>query len=309
VSLKETQALFREGKLSKPQYIEAMHRLHRGLFEYAEFIRGTDIAAIEITDGRVVMTARGSGVRVLVDPEDLRDIPVEILNFGAYEPRDSAMMLRLAAGARTIFDIGANIGWYTLAFAKAVPGAAIHAFEPLPPTFRHLQENLALNGAAGVTAHNFGLADRPGELVFYFDPAGSGSASAANITGGAAVREIRCPVETVDGFAARTGLAPDFVKCDVEGAELAVLQGATGTLRRARPVVFAEMLRKWAASFGYHPDRIIEHLAALGYRCFVTAGEGLAPFARMTEETEETNFFFLHGERHAAAIRELAGGR
>ena len=309
MSLKDTQALFREGKIGKSEYIERMHRIHRFLFDYAEFIRDTDIAGIEIADGRVVMTARSSGVRILCDREDQRNIPVEILNFGAYEPQDSAMMLRLAGPAVTIFDIGANIGWHTLAFARACPGAAIHSFEPLPPTYRYLRENVALNDAANVTTYNFGLSDRAGELVFYFDPAGTGSASSANITGSRAVREIRCPVETVDAFTSRTGLRPDFIKCDVEGAEWLVIQGATETIRRERPVLFAEMLRKWAATFGYHPNRIIEHLAGLGYGCFVTDGARLAAFGRMTDETPETNFFFLHGERHAAVIRELAGNR
>lgn len=307
MNLKEIQGLFRDGKIGKPEYIERMHGIHRILFDYAEFLRDTDIAGIEISDGAVVMTARSSGVKILCDREDQRNIPIEILNFGAYEPQDSAMMLRLAGPAGTIFDIGANIGWHSLAFARACPRAAIHSFEPLPPTYRYLAGNVARNGAANVTTHNFGFSDHAGELVFYFDPAGTGSASSANITGGTALRKITCAVDTVDAFTERTGLRPDFVKCDVEGAEWLVIQGATATIRRDRPVVFAEMLRKWAAIFGYHPNRIIEHMAGLGYGCFVTAGPGLAAFGRMTDETPETNFFFLHRERHAAVIREIVG--
>lgn len=307
MSLKDTQALFREGKIGKPEYIERMHRIHRTLFEYAEFIQDTEIAAIEIADGAVVMTARASGVKILCDPADQRNIPIEILNFGAYEPQDSAMMLRLARQARTIFDIGANIGWYSLAFARACPRASIHSFEPLPPTYRYLRENIARNRAENVTTYNFGFSDHAGDLVFHFDPAGTGSASSANITGGTALQQIACRVDTVDGFTVRSGLRPDFIKCDVEGAEWLVIQGATATIRRDRPVVFAEMLRKWAAVFGYHPNRIIEHMAGLGYGCFVTAGSRLAAFDRMSDETAETNFFFLHAERHADLVRDLAG--
>ena len=63
-----------------------MHRLHAGLFDYAEFIRDTDIARIEVTDGTVTMTSRRTGIKMLCDPHDMRMAPIEILNFGAYEP-------------------------------------------------------------------------------------------------------------------------------------------------------------------------------------------------------------------------------
>jgi hypothetical protein len=60
-----------------------------------------------------------------------------------------------------------------------------------------------------------------------------------------------------------------------------------------------EMLRKWAAGFGYHPNDIIDLFAGLGYKCFDST---LKPFGRMDEATTETNFFFLHPDTHAAHI-------
>ena len=47
---------YQAGSITKPHYIDEMHSVHRTLFDYAEFIRHTDIARIEITDGLVVMT-------------------------------------------------------------------------------------------------------------------------------------------------------------------------------------------------------------------------------------------------------------
>ena len=58
MSLFDLKAQFQAGALSKSAYIAAMHRLHEHLFEYAEFIRTTDIARIEITDGAVTLTTR-----------------------------------------------------------------------------------------------------------------------------------------------------------------------------------------------------------------------------------------------------------
>lgn len=64
------------------------------------------------------------------------------------------------------------------------------------------------------------------------------------------------------------------------------------------------MLRKWSARFDYHPNEIIELFAGLGYRCFVTEGGKLRKFAKMNDETKETNFF-LHEVAHAAQVGTL----
>jgi hypothetical protein len=58
-------------------------------------------------------------------------------------------------------------------------------------------------------------------------------------------------------FVAKNNAKVDFIKCDVEGAELFVYQGAKATLMQQKPIVFTEMLRKWAAKFDYHPNDII----------------------------------------------------
>lgn len=69
------------------------------------------------------------------------------------------------------------------------------------------------------------------------------------------------------------------------------------------------MLRKWAQHFGYSPNDIIDWFAALGYGCFTVHGPRLTPLGRMDDETAETNFFFLHAEKHAPRIAELVGSR
>ena len=90
----------------------------------------------------------------------------------------------------------------------------------------------------------------------------------------------------------------DFIKIDVEGAELFVIEGGSDTIRRSKPIIFTEMLRKHAATFNYHPNDIIDLLAAENYRCFYSRKGELIEFFRMNERTEEKNFFFLHKENH-----------
>ena len=67
-----------------------------------------------------------------------------------------------------IFDVGANIGLFSIYVARTVPGARIHAFEPIPELFDTLTRNLA-DHAPQAHAHNVGLAARAGEAIFAFD--------------------------------------------------------------------------------------------------------------------------------------------
>jgi len=305
MNLAEAKHAHLTGALEKQGYISEMHRLHSRLFEYPAFLPGTDVTRIEITGAGVVMTFKQAGLRMLCDPQDKRVAPIETLNFGHYEKRELDLALKMICPGATVCDIGANVGWYSLNIARLVAGARIFAFEPLPATFEHLCTNIRLNEIDNVDAHNVGLSDKPGELVFYFCKDSSGSASAANIGERADAQQFACPVTTLDEFAHSRGLEIDFVKCDVEGAELMVFRGATKCLKAQRPVVMAEMLRKWCRKFNYHPNDIIDLFHGLGYGCFIARDEGLIPFERMDESATDTNFFFLHLKKHAGLIADL----
>jgi FkbM family methyltransferase len=305
MKLDEIRAQFLAGALAKPDYIDRMHEQHAALFGYAAYLAKTDIAAIEISDGQVVMRSRTDGVRIACDPDDKRIAPIEILNFLDYEKTDSEMIFRLVKDGDSILDIGANIGWYSISLAKRYPGCRIQAFEPIPKTFAYLQRNIALNGVGNITVNNHGFSNKADTLTFFYYPTGSGNASSAKLADVAGVEEIRCKVLPLDDYMQGQAGGVDFIKCDVEGAELLVFQGATGTLARHQPIVFSEMLRKWSAKFGYHPNDIIALFKGLGYRCFAAHGARLAEVDTITEDTVETNFFFLHGGKHAAAIQSL----
>lgn len=297
MTLKTVLNSFESGDLTKPEYIDRMFEIHRSLFDYSRRLPDTDIASIEIRDGSVVITSRSTGVRISCNEDDKRLAPIEILNFGHYEREESAMMMRLVRDTDTILDIGANVGWYSINFAKRHPRARIHAFEPIPQTFRQLEGNIQMNGCENVRAANVGLSNREDTLKFFYYATGSGNASSANLANDPSTLELSCAVTTLDSHCRKSNISVDFIKCDVEGAELFVFQGGRETIGRDKPVIFAEMLRKWSAKFNYHPNEILKLLFDLGYRCFTVHGTKLREFFVMDETTIETNFIFCHPGR------------
>ena len=299
-SLRQLRALYESGQLAKADFIERMHARHAQLYEYAELMHDCELAAIQISAGAVVMASR-AGLKFHVDPADWRVAPVEALNFGRYEDADAEVLESLFGPDQTILDVGANIGWYALHAAEQLPTATIHAFEPVPRTFEYLQRNVATNDLSNIVLHNFGLSERAGEVSFFVYPEGSGGASMANTSGRASVMQVTAQVRRLDDL----NLSPDVIKIDVEGAELLAFRGGVETLKRSRPAIFSEMLRKWAAKFDYHPNAILDLLAGLGYRCYCNADGRLRGLQRMTDEVTATNFLFLHAERHADRIREI----
>jgi FkbM family methyltransferase len=307
MKIEDTRKAFLDGRMVKPDFIRNMFEQHHvKLFEYADYLKQTNIAAIEILDGRVVMISRDRGVKMICPSGDHRVAPIEILNFLGYEPVDSEMMMKLMTPGRCVLDIGANAGWYAINMAKAYPSCTIHAFEPISDTHQMLLRNIRLNEMKNVVAHHLGFSDEEKDVVFFFYPEGSANASSANLSGREDAKKIVCHVETLDAFADRLDLPQvGFIKCDVEGAELFVFRGGMKLLERDKPVVFSEMLRKWSAKFNYHPNDIIRLFTGLGYRCFTAKGGRLTEFFSMDENTVETNFFFLHSARHLEMIRSL----
>jgi len=304
--LQEMRDQHLSGALTKPEYIQKMYQLrHAHLFEYAEYMSQTDVESIEIRDGKVIMASRKYDIRMLCPEGDYRVAPIESLNFLNYEENDVNMILQLIPEGGVVFDIGANMGWYSLLISRNFKDCQIHAFEPVPGTYSYLEQNIKLNELTNVVSHRFGLSSESKDLTFYFYPEGSGNASSKNLSDRDDVKLISCHVERLDDFVTENDLCVDFIKCDVEGAELFAFQGGLETLRRDKPIVFTEMLRKWAAKFNYHPNEIIALFKTLGYLCFVAKGDGLEEFIEMNEATVETNFFFLHAEKHREIYSEL----
>lgn len=305
MKINEIKKQYRELAIDKPSYIDEMYKIHQVLFDYADTLGETDISSIEIGEGFIIFTCKPLNIKFALEKADKRIAPVEILNFQAYEKAESEAVFKLIKPHFNVFDIGANAGWYSLNIAKRFKDVNVCSFEPIVPTYNILKKNIEINKLDNISAYNFGFSNSEQDLKFYLNPETSGNASAANLSEGNQVQEMSCSVRRLDDFITEQDIEVDFIKCDVEGAELFVYQGGIETLKHYKPIVFTEMLRKWSAKFEYHPNDIIKLMNKLGYKCFTVQSEGLTKFATMDESTVETNFFFLHSEKHLDEINQI----
>jgi HAD superfamily hydrolase (TIGR01509 family) len=312
MNIQDIKNEFKNNQISKVDFINKMHEFHKVLFDFSNSLAGTEIAKIEIEDNKVVFTSRATdfhpgGAKFHVDILDKRITPIDTFNFDMYEQEDSEMLYKLVSANDTIFDIGANIGWYSNHLSKKLPAATIYSFEPIPETFAQLKRNTELNKAENITLNNMAFSDAVQPLTFYYSPTITGASSSVNITENDSMVKLECQANTIDNFVKEKNIAGiDFIKCDVEGAELMVYKGGAATIEAHKPIVFTEMLRKWAAKFNYHPNDIIAFYKQFGYNCYTSHNGKLIPIETVTDETMETNFFFLHPVKHAGKIADLS---
>ena len=216
-----------------------------------------------------------------------------------YEKEEREMLFSLAKDGDTFFDIGANAGLYSISFAQRFPNSSVYAFEPIPDTVEELRKNIRHNQVNGITICHYGLSDTFATAKFYFPPSDSGANAMFPIGDGfGPTITVQAWVYPLDHLCSDK-FGPNIIKCDVEGAELLVLKGGYRTIEKYKPIIQCEMLRKWAKRFNYHPNDIIDFLGQYGYHCFTLRDGKLERFETMTEDTIETNFFFIHPERLA----------
>lgn len=322
MSLTEVRINYQKGIIDKKVYCKLMFDEYKNLFQLRDILQASGaVSEIRINSKEVIASIKcvePSGKEYLIDMEidakDVTSVPVQILSMGEYEREELNMVMRIIQclsnenGGGIMWDIGANLGWYTLNVCKQFKNIESYAFEPVRETYLQMAHNVEINQLSNCRLYNIGFTNKNEKEQFYYNTASSGASSLVNLREDENTKIIECSFERLDDFAAKNNIkGMDFVKCDVEGAELLVYQGGIKTIEKFKPIIFSEMLRKWSAKFNYHPNDIIEMLSAIGYECFVIIGkEQLTRIEEVTEETEETNYFFLHKEKHKEIIQDLA---
>jgi FkbM family methyltransferase len=172
----------------------------------------------------------------------------------AEEPVQEAVAQRLRPGM-IFYDLGANIGLFSLLAARAVgPEGRVFSFEPDPKVAARLRRNVARNGFSKVTICEMGVWSSSGEMSFVAADAASPDRGTGRFIMGNSGDSAPLQCVALDEFVADHP-APDAIKCDVEGAELEVLRGAENLIQESHPWILGEMhsdanARAWQQSLG-----------------------------------------------------------
>jgi FkbM family methyltransferase len=189
-----------------------------------------------------IMRGSMAGVRINLGGSFLRYLT------GDAEPEVQEALAELIEPGQTVYDVGANIGFFTILCSRLVgPQGKVYAFEPIPENVVTLRHNIALNRLTNVVVVERALSASTGTAEMFVSP---WSAFHSLNVDGASKRENHGPdggeitVETItlDEFVLQQGISvPDLVKLDVEGAELLVLEGMHETLRTVQPLLLVEV--------------------------------------------------------------------
>ncbi len=252
---------------------------------------------------RGVICRLDTGHRFLARPDDV--IQCTICINGEWEGLIYRSVREFVPPGGIVLDVGAHVGYSSIRFADWVgPQGHVHAFEPLPWHRRHIQENLRLNGMEErVEIHDVAVADREGQASFHYSNVfntGMGSLFERRRSS----RTVNVVTTSLDSWRDRKKLADvDLVKIDVEGAELAVLEGMEDGLGKCRYralliEVHEETLRRlgrsskdivgllerhgyelstWSSEHRFEPlvtDGPISYLLAIHGKVTVAGGEG-----------------------------------
>lgn len=306
----ELRNSFKKGKIEKKLYWQMLRERFLPLIELQKSIQDSDDdCSIEINGQDIILS--WNGIRLAFDFSQTFCRAEGILSLGGNpEQEDFDYIASLIKPGDVVMDVGANVGLVSILLLKAEPELErIYAFEPLPDTFAKMKHNLLLNGLPKkINPVNVGMSDKQGSFDFFLPGENEAASMQPNMdefymqesvdgryTGVKKMYKVQCKVTTLDEFVAENNIdRVNFIKIDVEGNEKNVLLGGINLLKRYHPVIYTEMLRKHAARFGYHPNEIIDYMKSLDYGCYSYQNGKLEPFVEMTDDTVETNFFFMY---------------
>lgn len=150
---------------------------------------------------------------------------------GTYEPRVTSWFLENVSAGDSMFDVGANAGYYTVLGGRIVGDSGqVVAIEPASANVHNLHNNVRTNQLTNVKVFQGAAGDKNGTVRFH-DGAGTGTGHISK------EGRSKIPMRSLDDLATAYDVVPTTLKIDVEGAELHVLRGATRLLTDAKPKI------------------------------------------------------------------------
>jgi len=206
-------------------------------------------------------------------------IPYQIFLTGYYaiEYRHTIYFRNLIKKGIVFFDVGANIGYYTLqASPRTGFEGKVFSFEPVSATYGKLVENISLNSLKNVFPQKLIVYEKECELeILPGDCGNTGSAKLAPANSASRSDAEKVRAVTLDSFVKENGVDRiDVVKIDVEGSEFSVLRGMKNILSEMNPKLLIELTEHTLKARGTSCEEVIAFLRGFGYEPYsVRSGE------------------------------------
>jgi FkbM family methyltransferase len=199
-----------------------------------------------------------------------------------------ALMQAAVSAGSSCVDVGCHEGFFLRYMRSAAPAGHHFAFEPIPSFYQQLVREF--EDDPKVTISPFALSDESKQTTFHHNqdnPAYSGLLKRRYPRDDNRVEVIDVEMRRLDDLIPHDAQI-DFIKIDVEGAELSVLRGARNVVARCRPMVVFEFGTGAADHYGTTPDDIFEYFSGLGYEIWPLAdrlaGKAGLTLARLRKE-------------------------
>jgi FkbM family methyltransferase len=229
----------------------------------------------------------------------------------SFENEEKEFVDKFLRPGMTVLDIGANQGYYTLLASKKVGAQGkVVAFEPTPREAGRLRRHLRLNSCKNVEVVTSALGNAEGHAELHMvmgSEAGCHSLRPPDVAQPTSVVTVK--IERLDEVLKARGVERvDFIKLDVEGAELSVLQGAQELLSRSsRPVMLVEVQDLRTKPWGYAAREIITYLVRIGYRWYRLGQESRLESLAMDLQNYDGNFVAIPEENRTFRAGILEG--
>jgi len=225
------------------------------------------------------------------------DVGRQIWLFGRYEEDESYFFANHIRPTDICFDVGGNLGYFSLLMARFAVQGSVHVFEPIPVNAALITVNAQLNRIQNMYVNNVAVGDH--EASVEFSVSIDSAYSSMHATGRRAEQQsISVPMVTLDNYLCSASLdRVDVMKVDVEGAEALVVQGATflgDPIRRPR-IVLMELFNENLSVFDSSVESVVTTMALHGYTPYVLKDDGrrLEPYDASAHSAFYNIFFLL----------------
>lgn len=204
------------------------------------------------------------GLTLYPNPDD-KVITPALVNYGVWEPLETAVLRRQLHEGDTFIDVGANVGYYTLIASRLVgPTGRVVAFEPDPTNCGLLRRSVEANGLKNVIVEQKALSNQPGTLKLYLEEDNKGGHKVFAFGGQRPFVEVEAV--RLDDYLKNDRRRIGLIKIDTEGAEGAILQGMHETLRQHQDVkLLVEFFPMLLHTFGSDAAKMLGDLESMEF--------------------------------------------